>query len=173
MRVDDAQHQARYQDLLGRHMAALRRLAWSYARDEFEDLFQEIATALWTALPGFRGDSSERTWVYRVAHNTAISFAVQRKRRAGREATGESAPEPASDANPERDAIGQQQRARLWAAVQTLPIRDRQIVVLYLEGLTAGDIEVVTGLGAGAVATRLTRIRQRLAATIRGDEGQP
>ena len=119
--MDDAQHQARYQDLLGRHMAALRRLAWSYARDEFEDLFQEIATALWTALPGFRGDSSERTWVYRVAHNTAISFAVQRKRRAGREATGESAPDPASDANPERDAIGQQQRARCGPLCKRCP----------------------------------------------------
>jgi RNA polymerase sigma-70 factor (ECF subfamily) len=153
-------------------MAPLRRLAWSYARDEFEDLFQEIATALWTALPGFRGESSERTWVYRVAHNTAISFVVERKRRGGREAADEEAPEPMSETNPERDAIKRQQRIRLWTAVLALPLPERQLVVLHLEGLAAAEIGAVTGLSHGAVATRLTRIRQRLAATIQGEEGR-
>jgi RNA polymerase sigma-70 factor (ECF subfamily) len=46
------------------------------------------------------------------------------------------------------------------------------MVVLYLEGLTAAEIEAVTGVSAGAVATRLTRIRQRLAATIQEEEGR-
>ncbi|MSV36373.1 MAG: hypothetical protein EXQ47_12375 [Bryobacterales bacterium] len=41
---------------------------------EGDDLLQEITLALWAALPRFRGESSERTWVYRVAHNTGISY---------------------------------------------------------------------------------------------------
>ena len=61
--------------------------------------------ALWTALPRFRGDSSERTWVYRVAHNTALSFAASRRRRDGREQPGESEREPATAAPQEGDAI--------------------------------------------------------------------
>jgi RNA polymerase sigma-70 factor, ECF subfamily len=158
-------------DLLRRYAAPLKRLAWSYEQDSSarDDLLQEIALALWTALPHFRGDASERTWVYRVAHNTAISFVTSRKRRS-REQPGEPPHEPASTANPERAAIEQQRREQLWSAVQDLPLADRQVVVLHLEGLSAAEIEAVTGLTAGAIATRLTRIRQKLAASIRGSE---
>jgi RNA polymerase sigma factor (sigma-70 family) len=159
------------EDLLRRYAAALRRLAWSYEEDASarDDLLQEIALALWTALPRFRGDASERTWVYRVAHNTAISFVTSRKRRS-HEQPGEPLHEPVSTADPERAAIEQQHREHLWSAVQALPLCDRQVMVLHLEGLSATEIEAVTGLTAGAVATRLTRMRQKLAATIRGTE---
>jgi RNA polymerase sigma-70 factor (ECF subfamily) len=132
-----------------------------------DDLLQEIAMALWTALPRFRGDSSERTWLYRVAHNTAISFRANRRRRISHE---QPAVEWKSNSNPETDAMAHEQSRQLWVAVQQLPLSDRQITVLYLEGMTAAEIEAVTGLSSGNVATRLTRIRQRLAARLRGEE---
>jgi len=47
--------------------------------------------------------------------------------------------------------------------VQELPLADRQIVLLYLEGLPAAEIEEVTGFTAGKVAMRMFRIRRRLA----------
>jgi RNA polymerase sigma-70 factor (ECF subfamily) len=164
-------HRAAYENLLRRYVAPLRRLAGSYVQDPAgrDDLFQEIAMALWTALPRFRGDSSERTWVYRVAHNTAISFAASRRRRDGHERAGEPEREPVAAAHQEGDAIERQQRARLWAAVQELSVAERQVIVLHLEGLSAAEIEAVTGVSAGAVATRLTRIRQKLAAQLRLD----
>ena len=164
-----AEHRAAYEDLLRRYAAPLRRLAWSYVHDAAgrDDLFQEIAMALWTALPRFRGESSERTWVYRVAHNTAISFATSRRRRDGREQSGEPDREPIAAAHQEGEAIARQQRERLWTAVQDLPVAERQIIVLHLEGLSAAEIEAVTGVSAGAVATRLTRVRQKLAARLR------
>lgn len=153
-----------YEELLRRYAAPLRRLSWSYERDPIarEDLFQEIAIALWTALPRFRGDSSERTWVYRVAHNTAISFAARRRRTREREQDVDVMPEPGRDATQEGDAIVEQQRRQLWRVIHELPIVDRQILVLHLEGLSAHDIERITGVSDGAVATRLTRLRQRL-----------
>lgn len=163
-----------YEDLLRRYVPALRRLARSYTRDAIEqdDLLQEIAMGLWTALPNFRGDSSERTWLYRVAHNTAISFVTYRKRLMQREQGGNLPEMPATTANPESTVIGDQQRARLWAAVEELPLTDRQIVTLYFEGLSAAEIEGVTGLSAGNVATRLTRARQKLVARVRGEEAE-
>ena len=170
-RVSEEKHRAAYEELLNRYMGALRRVAWSYACDGFEDLFQEIAMALWKSLPQFRGESSDGTWVYRVAHNTAITFAANRKRREQREQTGQSPNEQVSPANPEGAAIESQRRETLWAVVQELPLADRQIVVLYLEGLSAAEIEAITGLSAIAVATRLTRIRQKLAAQVRGKDG--
>lgn len=167
-----ADHRRAYEDLLRRYVAPLRRLAWSYVADPAgrDDLFQEIAMALWTALPRFRGDSSERTWVYRVAHNTAISFAANHRRREDREHFGELEREPHAAADQEGEAIARQQRERLWAAVQELPIAERQIIVLHFEGLSAGEIEAITGVSAGAVATRLTRIRQKLAARLGADQ---
>ena len=166
-----ADHHAAYEGLLRRYVAPLRRLAWSYVHDPAgrDDLFQEIAMALWTALPRFRGDSSERTWVYRVAHNTALSFAARRRRRDGREQPGELEREPVAAAHQEGDAIESQQREHLWAAVQELAMAERQVIVLHLEGLSAAEIEAITGVSAGAVATRLTRIRQKLAERLRLD----
>jgi RNA polymerase sigma factor (sigma-70 family) len=111
--------------------------------------------------------------VYRVAHNTAISFVASHRRRSVREQSVDPLIEPVSTANPEGDAIDTQRRERLWAAVQELPIADRQMVVLYLEGLSAGEIESVTGVSAGAIATRLTRARQKLVARVRGAEARP
>ena len=158
-----------YEELLRRYAAALRRLSWSYEHDPIarEDLFQEIAIALWTALPQFRGDSSERTWLYRVAHNTAITFAARQRRTREREQDADTVSEPRHGATQEDAAIVEQQRRRLWSVIHDLPIGDRQIVILHLEGLSATEIEVVTGVSAGAVATRLTRLRQRLIVRLR------
>jgi len=161
-----------YEDLLRRYLPALRRLTWSYTREsgEQDDLLQEIALGLWTALPRFRGEASERTWLYRVAHNTAISFVARRKRQIDRE-QGEMPPEVAAPSlSPESSMIEDQRRARLSGAVQELQLSDRQIVVLHFEGLSAAEIADVTGLSAGNVATRLTRIRQKLSARMRGEE---
>lgn len=158
-----------YEELLRRYSAPLRRLSWSYERDRIarEDLFQEIAIALWTALPQFRGESSQRTWVYRVAHNTAITFTARQRRTREREQDAGTIAEPRHAATQEGDAIVEQQRRCLWSAIHDLPVGDRQILVLHLEGLSAGEIELVTGVSSGAVATRLTRLRQRLVDRLR------
>src|SRR5918992_2125134 len=100
------------EDRIQLYIPAMRRLAVSYARNrhESEDLFQEIAVALWKALSTFRGESTERTFIYRVAHNTAIRFVSSENRRTAREhAAFENTTEPVSLDDPERDAIRNQQ----------------------------------------------------------------
>ena len=69
----------RYLNLIETHTPALRRLCHSYfeSRTASEDLFQEIALAIWTALPRFRGECSDRTWLYRIAHNVALTIAAK------------------------------------------------------------------------------------------------
>jgi RNA polymerase sigma-70 factor (ECF subfamily) len=170
--VPHADQRAAFESLLRRYLPALRRLSAAYTRDAAarEDLVQDVAMALWTALPRFRGDASERTWLYRVAHNTAISYMARQQRRASREQTGELPDVPAPAATPESSALDAERRARLWTAVGDLPLVDRQIVVLHLEGLSAAEIEAVTGLSAGSIATRLTRARQKLTAIVQRQE---
>jgi RNA polymerase sigma-70 factor (ECF subfamily) len=64
---------------------SLGRLAAAYEADPAhrDDLLQDIHIAVWRSLAGFEQRSSLRTWVYRVAHNTAASH-VRRQRRARR-----------------------------------------------------------------------------------------
>src|ERR1017187_6775117 len=123
---------------------ALERLAGAYAaaREDREDLVQEIAAALWRALPGYRAESSERTWLYRIAHNVAISATVKQRKREKREV----APEPPLDvpsagASAEQNLLAEEKRRMLFAAIRGLAAVDRQITVLHLEGLSGAEIE--------------------------------
>src|ERR1017187_8608142 len=144
---------------------ALERLAGAYAaaREDREDLVQEIATALWRGVAGHRGGSRGRPRALRIAHNVAITATVKQRKREKREA----APEPRLDlpsagAGAEQDLLVEEKRRMLFAAIRGLAAADRQITVLHLEGLSAAEIEAVTGIAEGAVATRLTRIREKL-----------
>jgi RNA polymerase sigma-70 factor (ECF subfamily) len=151
----------------------LQRLAGAYAvaREDREDLIQEIAAALWRALPGYRAESSERTWLYRIAHNVAITAAVKQRKRAQREVAPDlPADPPSAGASAEDHLLEEEKRQLLFAAIRELAPADRQITVLHLEGLTGAEIEAVTGIAEGAVATRLTRIREKLRQAIRARE---
>ena len=55
----------------------------------------------------------------------------------------------------------------LLAAIHGLPDLDRQVIALHLEGLSLAEMEDVTGMTAGALATRLSRIRARLTDAVR------
>lgn len=147
--------------LLAEYGSALRRLARVYARDpaDQDDLVQEIAMAVWRAWPAFRGDASERTWIYRIAHNVASTFGSKRRRH--------DAALP--DDVPARSDARCEERIDLADLVRGLPPIDRQVVTLYLEGLTGAEIATVTGLSAVNVGVRLTRTRRKLQALARGE----
>jgi len=128
-----------------------------------QDLFQEIAMALWTALPRFRGAASERTWLYRIAHNVALTYSAKRRWRHRLE---ESIDGPICDPVTQVDP----RRLALLESLQQLNPVDRQLMLLYLEGLSAREIEEVTGLTANNVGVRLTRLRRKLASTLKAKE---
>ncbi len=153
------------------YAAPLRRLTVGYAETapDRDDLFQEILAAIWKALPAFRGDASERTWVYRIAHNTAISASMRRHRR--REDSLDLGLAQASRETPESLFAESEQRRLLFAAIRALEDMDIQVVLLYLEELSNREIADVVGLSEGAVGARLTRLRSRLKETIAGKAG--
>lgn len=158
------EREARYLRLLRAHDQTIRRLALSYERDPArrQDLVQDIWMALWQALPAFRGDCSERTFVFRIAHNRGVSH-TQHWRRRRTEVLNEEALVPATNGDPERAATEGQRRERLQSAVQRLPLGLRQVVVLTLEGLSQRDIGDVLGISENNVAVRLSRARAALA----------
>jgi RNA polymerase sigma factor (sigma-70 family) len=145
---------------------ALGRLTRAYERDpdRQRDLLQDIHFALWRSFETYEARSSLRTWVYRVAHNTAASH-VLKDRRARISSMVDldhvaDAPDPASSTESfeESDLL-----ARLMALIHTLKPPDRQVMLLYLDDLDAAAIGEITGLSPGAVATKIHRIKAVLA----------
>jgi len=140
----------------------IRRIAVSYEADSgaAEELVQDIHFALWLALPSFRGQSSLRTFVARVATNRAVSHVRRSVRSPPSVELSENL--PASESTPEHQAIAEDQQAKLIAAVQTLPLSLRQVALLTLEGLARADISEILGISVNAVAIRMSRARDVL-----------
>ena len=159
--------------LLNEHDRALRRMTASYERDPSrqQDLMQEIWLAVWQALPRFRNDCSERTFVFRIAHNRAVSH-IDHWQRRQTDVLDEEAPIPAPGPDPEHSLSQQQRHERLRAAVQALPIGLRQVVVLTLEGLTNADVADIVGISENNVAVRLTRARAALSRALGSQKEQ-
>jgi len=147
--------------LLEAYARPLRRLCAAYMPDQSDrqDLFQEIALALWTARPKFRASASERTWLYRIAHNVALTYAAKRRRQHRTE-------EPIQIATPDQASQDDGRHAALLQAIQLLDTVDRQLALLYLEGLAAREMEDITGLTANNIGVRLTRLRHKLTTSL-------
>jgi RNA polymerase sigma factor (sigma-70 family) len=148
--------EARFAGLMESYAGPIRRLCGAYAASaaDREDLWQDIFVAVWRALPGYRGDASLRTWLYRIAHNVALTWQARERRRQSRE-THLDADVPAPEqADLRRLALNR-------AIAQMMPV-DRTLTLLWLEGLSAAEIEAVTGVKSGTVAVRLSRIRKQL-----------
>lgn len=155
---------ARYLRLVANHDRAIRRLAASYEREPArqQDLVQDIWLALWQALPGSRGACSDRTFVFRIAHNRGVTH-IRHWSRRRMEVLDESAPLADPSLDPEHAATNRQRRERLQAAVRHLPLGLRQVTVLMLEGLSHREMAEVIGISENNVAVRLTRARAALA----------
>jgi RNA polymerase sigma factor (sigma-70 family) len=122
-------------------------------------LLQDIAMALWQALPRFRGDCSERTFLFRIAHNRGIAHSVTRRRK-GALATEIDPADPAP--GPEAVMVQQTAGRRLRSAIRDLPVVHRQVIVLALEDLSYAEIAQVLGITESNVGVRLNRARQLL-----------
>jgi len=155
-----------YREAADTYDAALERLARAYEADAEvrRDLLQDIHIALWRSFEGFDGRCSLRTWVYRVAHNTAASHVIRERRNKSQTLVGleelESVP---AHRDGELAADRRYALERLLELVQSLKPLDRQVILSYLEGLDAGSIGEITGISPGNVATKIHRIKNVLA----------
>ena len=145
---------------------ALERLARAYeaAPDTRRDLLQDIHLAVWQSLSDFEGRCSLRTWVYRVAHNVAISHVVRRRRMSVETLVDleelAAMPDLSDHERASEDRLAVE---RLLALIHRLKPIDRQIMLLYLEDTDATSIGEVTGLSPGHVRVQIHRIKAILA----------
>ncbi|MFV3130558.1 RNA polymerase sigma factor [Niveispirillum sp. KHB5.9] len=161
----DGGREAMFREWMRLHLDLLHRVARGFAPPADQpDLLQELMLAVWRAMPAFRGDSQPITFIYRVAHNCALTW---RGREGGRvrrdaEAAAEAVRRTALAADPDEVRM----LDRLYAAIRQLPALDRSILLLALDGVPYRDIAQMHEMGEGAVGVRLTRARVRLSGII-------
>jgi RNA polymerase sigma-70 factor (ECF subfamily) len=164
--------EARYSEAAAAYGAALERLARGYERDpdRQRDLLQDIHVALWRSFRRFDGRCSLRTWVYRVAHNTAISHVTRPNASAPPLVSLDEVEGMAGDSGDHGRHIDRNRAlVRIYEAIHRLRAVDRQIMLLHLERVDAASIAEITGLSASNVATRVHRIKQVLIRQFHGE----
>lgn len=151
-----------FDELICRHQTAILNLIRALADGaDADDLAQEAFVRAWKGLRRFRGESSFRTWLYRVAINVARSGRARERNllRWFRPAT--DAREPESGAEP-IDAILARRQA-VERALHSLPGDLRAAVTLRdLQGLDYREIAEILDVPLGTVESRIFRARQRL-----------
>lgn len=155
---------------LREHRNILLKVAGSFATEPMEqaELFQDMTIELWRSLPKFKGESKVSTWIYRVCLNTALTWRRSERKRQNTQTPLELAPELAC-ASPgpgrihEKNEIMQQ----LFQHVHSLPRTERSLIILLLDGLSYREMSVITGLTETHIGVALTRIRRKLAESMK------
>ena len=152
--------------LIDRYGDDILRLCTAYLGDRqlAEDAFQETFVKAWKNLASFRGDSSEKTWLFRIAVNTCRDMLrtgwlrMRKRSQPFEELTAVSPTGIPAPPSPVRDAV------------LGLPGIYREVIVLYYDqNLNTREIAQLLHLSVNSVTTRLRRARARLQKELKGE----
>jgi RNA polymerase sigma-70 factor (ECF subfamily) len=131
------------------------------SRADAEDIAQEALLRACRFFGGFHGGDA-RAWLLQIVRHTCYSWLDKNRPRAQMvEFDEELHPQPAT--TPESIAIAEEGRERLSRALETLPPRFREILVLReLEGCSYKEIAAITSIPIGTVMSALSRARRQL-----------
>lgn len=149
-------------------------------RDIAADVTQETFLAAFRAMPNFRGGSSFRAWLMRIASNQSCDHWRRTHRHpvdSLDDLTGEDEPtsaavmssliETAQDVNPEEALLTQELQQIIQLGLEKLPLDQRVAVVLCdIQGLSYEEIAEATTTTLGTVRSRIARGRTRLRAYL-------
>lgn len=159
----------KFEHIVADYGPLISRISMSYEADAVlrQDLVQQIFLAIWQALPDYRGDASLKTFVVRIAQNRAITHVT----RQAREPRVTMLPDEVSSGlpSPEDNANRAMQRELLMKATQRLPLPQRQVIVLVLEGFSYPEIEDMLGIPPNALKMRVTRAKTALIEMLEQD----
>lgn len=151
-----------FERIVAEHGPLISRIAMSYEADPAlrEDLTQQIFLAVWQALPSYRADASLKTFIARIAQNRAISFVTRQVRQPPTAELPERI--ESEQPSPEEHAIDANERQVLLEATRRLPLPQREVIILVLEGFSYPEIADMLNIAPNALALRLSRAKASL-----------
>src|SRR5215475_13583840 len=161
--VLESQDKTRFEQLVLPHLDAAFNLArWLMrSRSDAEDVAQESMLRAFKFFRGFHGGDA-RAWLLQIVRNTCYTWLEKhRPMDVTTEFDEELHTQPS--ATPEALAIAGDNHERLTRALEELPARFREVLVLReLEGCSYKEIANITSMLIGSVMSALSRARQRL-----------
>ena len=118
-----------------------------------QDLSQEVFINTWNALSKFRGESSHKTWIYRITVNTCL-MQIRKEKNQTQFSMNPSDHEVSVDPH--------QDHHSLYQAIGKLSDTDRVLIMLVLEELQYGEIAQILGISEGTLRVKIHRIKKRL-----------
>jgi len=165
-----AQDKTRFEQLVLPHVDAAVNLARWLLRnpDDAEDVAQEAVLRAYRFFNGFRGGDA-RAWLLQIVRNSCYTWLEKRMPAESVMEFNEELHQVASP-NPETIAVQVSDSAKLKAALESLPVRAREVIVLReLEGCSYKEISEVAGIPIGTVMSTLFRAREKLAQILGGN----
>ena len=172
-----------FEEVFERYQALVFQLSYRILgdREEALDVSQEVFLTIYRKMNHFRGESSLKTWIYRIAVNRAANRCRwwSRLRRRGTISLDEhlSAESSRSVAetiesqtkSPEQSLLIEEERAQIERSLLGLPVQQRIAVVMRdIEGLSYEEIAETMEVSLGTVKSRIARGREELKRRLNG-----
>ena len=160
----DSRRDQTIERLITQHQTSLLRLCYVQMQDQAlaEDAVQETFLKAYKGFDSFRGDSSEKTWLTRIAVNTCRDF--QRGgwfKHTDRRVTPDML--PVGTVQPDTEDLD------LSLAVMKLPRKMREAILLYYyQDMSTEEIAETLGIAQSSVSNRLRRGREKLRKLLEG-----
>ena len=172
LELDDRE---RFERLVMPHQDAAFNLArWLVrSRADAEDVLQDAMMRAYRFFAGFHGGDA-RAWLLQIVRNTCYTWMEKHRKAEKTTEFDETIHLGGESESPEAAAVAASERQRLMKALESLPARSREVIVLReLEGCSYKEIATITSIPIGTVMSTLARARERLQETLRGTAGQP
>ena len=132
------------------------------------DLTQEIFIKVYSSLRRYRAEFKFSTWIYKIAHNSAVDHLRRNATREqslimGPEGDQYDLPVESGRLSPEQESERKERRSEIESVVRSLPGNYRELIILrHSQDLSYEEIVEVTGLPLGTVKNRLFRAREMM-----------
>lgn len=146
-----------FKNLIARENATISKICFSYSSSaaEFEDLRQDALINIWRGIQGFRGESSAKTWIYRVTVNSCLSTIRKQSRHQYESLEGLYGLIDTDDYD--KEAIEQ-----LHRVISMLKPEEKAVIMMWLDEMSYDEIGTAMGLPRNTIATRIRRIKEKI-----------
>ena len=163
----EPQDRIRFEQLVLPHLDSAANLArWLLRnRTDSDDVVQEAMLRAYRFFDHFRGGDA-RAWLLQIVRNSCYSW-LEKNRPSELMTEFDEEIHQRPSASPETLALQADERHQLTLALESLPPRSREVLVLReLEGCSYKEIGQITGIPIGTVMSTLSRARERLQRTL-------
>ncbi|HEY3381549.1 MAG TPA: sigma-70 family RNA polymerase sigma factor [Vicinamibacterales bacterium] len=156
--------------LVVRHRRAVYLVCYRFVgnHEDATDLAQDVFVRAYRALGRFKGDSSVKTWLYRIAVNVCLNKVSARALRT--ESIDDQQPLPAHDPDAVSQLLSAERAGLVRAAVARLPPRQRATLILRVyQDLPHLEIARIMGISVGAVKANFFHALNNLRRLLAGE----